>query len=40
MLRMLMWASYGIRFERKAGRQVEYTRYRWFCRLDLDDQVL
>ncbi len=41
MIRMLIVGyCYGIRFERKLCEEVElHLAYRWFCRLDLDDQV-
>jgi transposase len=41
MLRMLIVGyCYGIRFERQLCEEVElHLAYRWFCRLDLDDQV-
>jgi transposase len=41
MIRMLIVSyCYGIRFERKLCEEVElHLAYRWFCRLDLDDQV-
>jgi transposase len=41
MLRMLIVGyCYGIRFERKLCEEVElHLAYRWFCRLDLEDQV-
>src|ERR1700722_14944773 len=41
MIRMLIVAyCYGIRSERKLCEEVElHLAYRWFCRLDLDDQV-
>jgi transposase len=41
MLRMLMVGyCYGIRFERRLCEEVElHLAYRWFCRLDLDDEV-
>jgi transposase len=41
MLRMLIVGyCYGIRFERRLCEEVElHLAYRWFCRLDLDDQV-
>src|SRR6202051_1516570 len=41
MMRMLIVGyCYGIRFERKLCDEVElHLAYRWFCRLDLDDQV-
>jgi transposase len=41
MLRMLIVGyCYGIRFERKLCEDVElHLAYRWFCRLDLDDEV-
>jgi len=39
MIRMLIVGyCYGIRFERKLCEEVELRlAYRWFCRLDLDD---
>jgi transposase len=41
MLRMLILGyCYGIRYERRLCGEVElHLAYRWFCRLDLDDQV-
>ena len=41
MIRMLLVGyCYGIRFERRLCEEVElHLAYRWFCRLDLDDQV-
>ena len=41
MIRMLIVGyCYGIRFERRLCEEVElHLAYRWFCRLDLDDQV-
>ena len=41
MIRMLIVGySYGIRSERRLCEEVElHLAYRWFCRLDLDDQV-
>jgi transposase len=41
MLRMLIVGyCYGIRFERRLCEEVEmHLAYRWFCRLDLDDEV-
>ena len=41
MIRMLIVGyCYGIRFERKLCEEVElHLAYRWFCRLDLDDNV-
>jgi transposase len=41
MIRMLIVGyCYGLRFERKLCEEVElHLAYRWFCRLDLDDQV-
>jgi len=41
MLRMLIVAyCYGIRSERKLCEEVElHLAYRWFCRLDLDDEL-
>jgi transposase len=41
MLRMLIVGyCYGVRFERKLCEEVElHLAYRWFCRLDLDDNV-
>ena len=41
MLRMLIVGyCYGIRFERRLCEEVElHLAYRWFCRLDLDDNV-
>jgi transposase len=41
MLRMLIVAyCYGIRSERKLCEEVElHLAYRWFCRLDLDDEI-
>jgi transposase len=41
MIRMLIVGyCYGIRFERKLCEEVElHLAYRWFCRLDLDDEV-
>jgi len=41
MLRMLIVGyCYGIRYERKLCEEVElHLAYRWFCRLDLEDQV-
>ena len=41
MIRMLIVGyCYGIRFERKLCEEVElHLPYRWFCRLDLDDEV-
>ena len=41
MIRMLiMGYCYGIRSERRLCEEVElHLAYRWFCRLDLDDQV-
>jgi transposase len=41
MIRMLLVAyCYGIRSERKLCEEVElHLAYRWFCRLDLEDEV-
>jgi transposase len=41
MLRMLIVGyCYGIRFERRLCEEVTlHLAYRWFCRLDLDDEV-
>src|SRR5476651_2835861 len=41
MLRMLIVGyCYGIRFERRLCEEVAlHLAYRWFCRLDLDDEV-
>jgi transposase len=41
MIRMLIVSyCYGIRFERRLCEEVElHLAYRWFCRLDLDDEV-
>ena len=41
MIRMLIIGyCYGIRSERRLCEEVElHLAYRWFCRLDLDDQV-
>ncbi len=41
MLRMLIVGyCYGIRFERRLCEEVDlHLAYRWFCRLDLDDEV-
>ena len=41
MLRMLIVAyCYGIRSERRLCEEVElHLAYRWFCRLDLDDEI-
>ena len=41
MIRMLIVGyCYGMRSERKLCQEVElHLAYRWFCRLDLDDQV-
>src|SRR5580698_7072256 len=41
MIRMLIAGyCYGIRSERRLCEEVElHLAYRWFCRLDLDDQV-
>jgi hypothetical protein len=41
MIRMVIIGyCYGIRFERKLCEEVElHLAYRWFCRLDLDDNV-
>jgi transposase len=41
MIRMLIVGyCYGLRFERKLCEEVElHLAYRWFCRLDLDDEV-
>src|SRR6202049_2923300 len=41
MIRMLIVGyGYGIRSERRLCEEVElHLAYRWFCRLDLDDQV-
>ena len=41
MMRMLIVGyCYGIRHERKLCEEVKlHLAYRWFCRLDLDDQV-
>jgi transposase len=41
MIRMLIVGyCYGLRSERKLTQEVElHLAYRWFCRLDLDDQV-
>jgi transposase len=41
MIRMLIVGyCYGIRFERRLCEDVDlHLAYRWFCRLDLDDQV-
>jgi transposase len=41
MIRMLIVSyCYGIRSERKLCEEVElHLAYRWFCRLDLDDEV-
>ena len=41
MIRMLIVGyCYGIRSERQLCEEVElHLAYRWFCRLDLDDQV-
>ncbi len=41
MLRMLIVGyCYGIRFERRLCEEVSlHLAYRWFCRLDLDDEV-
>jgi transposase len=41
MLRMLIVGyCYGIRSERKLCEEIElHLAYRWFCRLDLDDEV-
>src|ERR1700684_3859358 len=41
MIRMLIVGyCYGVRFERKLCEEVElHLAYRWFCRLDLDDNV-
>ena len=41
MLRMLIVGyCYGVRFERKLCEDVElHLAYRWFCRLDLEDNV-
>src|SRR6266436_158561 len=41
MIRMLIVGScYGIRSERRLCEEVEmHLAYRWFCRLDLDEQV-
>jgi transposase len=41
MIRMLITGyCYGIRSERRLCEEVElHLAYRWFCRLDLDDQV-
>jgi transposase len=37
---LLVGYCYGIRFERRLCEEVElHLAYRWFCRLDLDDQV-
>ena len=42
MLRMLIVGyCYGTRFERKLCEDVElHLAYRWFCRLDLADQIM
>ena len=42
MLRMLIVGyCYGIRFERRLCEEIAlHLAYRWFCRLDLDDEVL
>ena len=41
MIRMLIVGyCYGIRFERRLCEEVDlHLAYRWFCRLDLDDEV-
>jgi transposase len=41
MMRMLIVGyCYGIRFERRLCEEVDlHLAYRWFCRLDLDDEV-
>ena len=41
MIRMLIVGyCYGVRSERKLTQEVElHLAYRWFCKLDLDDQV-
>ena len=41
MIRMLIVGyCYGIRSERRLCEEIElHLAYRWFCRLDLDDQV-
>ena len=41
MIRMLIVGyCYGIRSERRLCEEVEmHLAYRWFCRLDIDDQV-
>jgi transposase len=41
MIRMLLVGyCYGLRSERRLTQEVElHLAYRWFCRLDLDDQV-
>src|SRR5215813_12499794 len=41
MIRMLIVGyCYGLRSERKLCQEVElHLAYRWFCRLDLDDEV-
>ena len=41
MIRMLIVGyCYGIRFERRLCEEVElHLAYRWFCRLDLDDNI-
>src|SRR5438477_5701458 len=41
MIRMLIVGYYyGLRSERRLTQEVElHLAYRWFCRLDLDDQV-
>src|SRR5262249_59807070 len=41
MIRMLLVAyCYGIRSERRLCEEVElHLAYRWFCRLDLEDEV-
>src|SRR5579863_10287570 len=41
MLRMLIVGyCYGIRFERRLCEEVSlHLAYRWFCRLDLDDEI-
>jgi IS5 family transposase len=37
---LIVGYCYGIRFERRLCEEVElHLAYRWFCRLDLDDQV-
>jgi transposase len=41
MIRMLIVGyCYGLRSERRLTQEVElHLAYRWFCRLDLDDEV-